>query len=102
MVIYLFFVVKAVYVLKFRCLSVKFGCFIILCIAAVFVDCFFLFVSAEDIKLHLVSKESKVQIGKSAYFELTIRCSIFTVNNNNNNFEFVQCKFHRMFKCASQ
>ena len=52
------------------------------------------FVSAEDIKLHLVSKESKVQIGKSAYFELTIRCSIFTVNNNNNNFEIVQYKLH--------
>lgn len=53
------------------------------------------FVSAEDIKLHLVSKESKVQIGKSAYFELTIRCSIFTVNNNNNNnFEIVQYKSH--------
>lgn len=29
-------------------------------------------IAAEDIKLHLVSKESKVQIGKSAYFELTI------------------------------
>lgn len=48
-----------------------------------------------------MSKESKVQIGKSAYFELTIRCSIFTVNNNN-NFEIVHYKFHRMFKCASQ
>ena len=76
-------------------------CCLILCIAAVFLIVFCLFVSAEDIKLHLVSKESKVQSGKSAYFELTIRCSVFTVNNNN-NFEFVQYKFRRMFKCASQ